>query len=79
MIEGVKTVLLAFMSLFYAPLTVDDVMGVVNDTITNTCFEAYPVIIFNDTRMTAVACLWDSLLQSFWELCSFLVSIPKIF
>ena len=56
-IEGVKTVLLAFMSLFYAPLTVDDVMGVVNDTITNTCFEAYPVIIFNDTRMTAVACL----------------------
>ena len=57
MIEGVKTVLLAFMSLFYTPLTVDDVMGVVNDTLTNTCFEAYPVIIFNDTRMTAVACL----------------------
>ena len=45
------------MSLFYAPLTVDDVMGVVNDTIANTCFEAYPVMIFNDTRMVAVASL----------------------
>ena len=56
-IEGVKTVLLTFMSLFYAPLTVDDVMGVVNDTIANTCFEAYPVMIFNDTRMIAVACI----------------------
>ena len=57
MIEGVRTVLLTFMSLFYAPLTVDDVMSVVNDTIANTCFEAYPVMIFNDTRMVAVACL----------------------
>ena len=57
MIEGVRTVLLTFMSLFYAPLTVDDVMSVVNDTIANTCFEAYPVMIFNDTRMIAVACL----------------------
>lgn len=57
MIEGVKTVLLTFMSLFYAPLTVDDVMSVVNDTIANTCFEAYPVMIFNDTRMVAVASL----------------------
>ena len=57
MIEGVRTVLLTFMRLFYAPLTVDDVMGVVNDTTANTCFEAYPVIIFNDTRMIAVACL----------------------
>ena len=56
-IEGVRTVLLTFMSLFYAPLTVDDVMSVVNDTIANTCFEAYPVMIFNDTRMVAVACL----------------------
>ena len=57
MIEGVRTVLLTFMSLFYAPLTVDDVMSVVNDTIANTCFEAYPVMIFNDTRMVAVASL----------------------
>ena len=56
-IEGVRTVLLTFMSLFYAPLTVDDVMSVVNDTIANTCFEAYPVMIFNDTRMVAVASL----------------------
>ena len=56
-IEGVRTVLLTFLSLFYAPLTVDDVMAAVNDTITNTCFEAYPVLIFNDTRMIAVACL----------------------
>ena len=38
-------------------LTVDDVMSVVNDTIANTCFEAYPVMILNDTRMVAVACL----------------------
>ena len=52
MIEGVRTVLLTFMS-----LTVDDVMAAVNDTIANTCFEAYPVMIFNDTRMVAVACL----------------------
>ena len=57
MIEGVKTVLLTFLSLFYAPLTVDDVMSVVNDTIANTCFEAYPVMIFNDTRLVAVASL----------------------
>ena len=57
MIEGVRTVLLTFLSLFYAPLTVDDVMNVVNDTIANTCFEAYPVMIFNDTRMVAVASL----------------------
>ena len=56
-IEGVRTVLLTFFSLFYTPLTVDDVMSVVNDTLTNTCFEAYPVIIFNDTRMVSVACL----------------------
>ena len=56
-IEGVRTVLLTFMSLFYTPLTVDDVMSVVNDTIANTCFEAYPVMIFNDTRMVAVASL----------------------
>ena len=57
MIEGVRTVLLTFMSLFYTPLTVDDVMASVNNTIANTCFEAYPVMIFNDTRMVAVACL----------------------
>ena len=56
-IEGVRTVLLTFLSLFYTPLTVDDVMSVVNDTIANTCFEAYPVMIFNDTRMVAVASL----------------------
>ena len=56
-IEGVRTVLLTFLSLFYTPLTVDDVMSVVNNTLTNTCFEAYPVIIFNDTRMVSVACL----------------------
>ena len=57
MIEGVGTVLLMFMSLFYTPLTFDDVMGVVNDTLANTCYEAYPVLIFNDTRMIAVVCL----------------------
>ena len=57
MIEGVRTVLLTFMSLFYTPLTVDDVMGVVNDTLANTCYEAYPVLIFNDTRMITVVCL----------------------
>ena len=56
-IEGVRTVLLTFMSLFYSPLTVDDVMSVVNDTISNTCFEVYPILIFNDTRMVAVVCL----------------------
>ena len=56
MIEGVRTVLLTFMSLFSTPLTADDVMSVVNDTIANTCYEAYPVLIFNDTRMTAVVC-----------------------
>ena len=53
-IEGVRTVLLTFFSLFYTPLTVDDVMSVVNDTLANTCFEAYPVMIFNDTRMVSV-------------------------
>ena len=56
MIEGVRTVLLTFMSLFSTPLTADDVMSVVNDTIANTCYEAYPVLIFNDTSMTAVVC-----------------------
>ena len=56
-IEGVRTVLLTFLSLFYTPLTVDDVMSVVNNTLANTCFEAYPVMIFNDTRMVSVACL----------------------
>ena len=57
MIEGVRTVLLTFLSLFYAQLTVDDVMNVVINTIANTCFEAYPIMIFNDTRMVAIACL----------------------
>ena len=56
-IEGVTTVLLTFLSLFYTPLTVDDVMSVVNDTLANICFEAYPVMIFNDTRMVSVECL----------------------
>ena len=45
------------MNLFYTPLTVDNVMSVVNDTILNTCYEAYPVLIFNDTGMIAVVCL----------------------
>ena len=57
MIEGVRTFLLTFMSLFYSPLTVDGVMNVVDDTISNTCYEAYPVLIFNDTRIVAVVCL----------------------
>ena len=57
MIEGDRTVLLTFLSLFYTSLTVDDVMSVVNDTLTKTCFEAYPIMIFNDTRMVSVACL----------------------
>ena len=57
MIEGVRTVLLTFMSLFYTPLMVDDVMSIVNYTFTNTCFEAYPVLIFNNTRMVSVTCL----------------------
>ena len=56
-IEGDRTVLLTFLSLFYTSLTVDDVMSVVNDTLTKTCFEAYPIMIFNDTRMVSVACL----------------------
>ena len=64
-IEGVRTVLLTFLSLFYTPLTVDDVMGVVNDTLANTCFEAYPVIIFNDTRMVSVACLFGLVIATF--------------
>ena len=61
-IEGVRTVLLTFLSLFYTPLTVDYVMSVVN---ANTCFEAYPVIIFNDTRMVSVVCLFGLIIATF--------------
>ena len=57
MIEGVRSVLLTIMSLVYTPLTVDDVMSAMNDTISNTCYEAYPILIFNDTRMVAIVCL----------------------
>ena len=55
--SGIESVLLTFMSLFYTPLTVDDVMTAVNCTISNTCYEAFPVLVFNDTRMVAVVCL----------------------
>ena len=57
-IEGVRTVLLTFLSLFYTPLTVDDVMSVVNNTLANTCFEAYP-------RMVSVVCLFGLIIATF--------------
>ena len=41
-------------------------MSDVNDTLTNTCFEAYPIIIFNDTSLFWLSkIIWHLIILNF--------------